>query len=61
MDITLEVLKLLKSKDNNEEQLENILFIFTTFDVLKLSKSTDSNEIHPDSIDSIFLISFVSK
>ena len=39
MVVALEVLKLDKSKIDNDEQRQNMLFIFETREVLKLDKS----------------------
>ena len=47
MFVTLSVLKVERSIDVKEEQLENILFIFMTFLVLKLDKLIEFNEVHP--------------
>ena len=46
MLITLDVLKLDKSKEVNDEQSENISLILVTLDVSKLDKSKEVNDEH---------------
>ena len=44
MDVTIEVLKLDKSNEINDEQSENILDIDVTIEVLKLDKFNEVND-----------------
>ena len=44
ISVTVEVLKLDKSKEVNDEQSENILDIDVTIEVVKLDKSNEVND-----------------